>query len=161
LWFSGTKGLTAACVHLLVERGQLDVDAPVAQYWPEFAANGKEKIPVRWVLSHRAGVPAVDATLTLEQVLAWDPVVAAVAAQKPEWPPGTDHGYHARTFGWMTGELVRRITGVTLGEFLAAEIAGPLGLDFWVGLPAEFDGVVRRHRGVEPRGRACGGDAVV
>jgi CubicO group peptidase (beta-lactamase class C family) len=148
--FSSTKGLTAVCVHLLVERGQLDVDAPVAQYWPEFAANGKEKIPVRWVLSHRAGVPAVDATLTLEQVLAWDPVVAAVAAQKPEWPPGTDHGYHARTFGWMAGELVRRITGVTLGEFLATEIAGPLGLDFWVGLPAEFESRVATLYPPEP-----------
>jgi CubicO group peptidase (beta-lactamase class C family) len=137
--FSTTKGFTAACVNLLLERGQLELDAPVSKYWPEFAANGKAEVPVRWVLSHRVGVPAVDATLTLEQVLAWDPVVAAVAAQKPEWPPGSDHGYHARTFGWMTGELVRRITGATLGEFLAAEIAGPLGLDFWVGLPAEVE----------------------
>jgi CubicO group peptidase (beta-lactamase class C family) len=137
LVFSTTKGFAAACVNLLVERGQLDLDAPVARYWPEFAAGGKQDIPVRWVLSHRAGVPAVDATLTLAQVLAWEPVVAAVAAQQPEWPPGTGHGYHARTFGWITGELVRRITGRTLGGFLAQEISGPLGLDFWVGLPPE------------------------
>ena len=139
LTFSSTKGFTAACTHLLVERGLLDLDAPIASYWPEFAAHGKENIPVRWILCHKAGVPAVDATLTLDQVLAWDPVVAAVAAQRPEWPPGTDHGYHARTFGWITGEIVRRITGQSLGRFLAAEIARPLGLDFWVGLPPEIE----------------------
>lgn len=139
LTFSSTKGFTAACMHVLVERGLLDLDAPIASYWPEFAAHGKEHVPVRWILCHRAGVPAVDATLTLEQVLAWDPVVAAVAAQRPEWPPGTDHGYHARTFGWINGELVRRITGQSLGRFLATEIARPLGLDFWVGLPAEIE----------------------
>ncbi|HEV8559714.1 MAG TPA: serine hydrolase domain-containing protein [Actinophytocola sp.] len=139
LTFSSTKGFTAACVHLLVERGLLDIDAPVAEYWPEFAAQGKADVPVRWALCHRAGVPAIDAPLTLAEVLAWDPVVAAVAAQCPEWPPGTDHGYHARTFGWMTGELVRRTTGVSLGRFLATEITGPLGLDFWVGLPAEIE----------------------
>ena len=136
LTFSSTKGFTAACANLLVERGVLELDAPIASYWPEFAENGKESIPVRWILCHKAGVPAVDATLTLGQVLAWDPVVAAVARQKPEWPPGTDHGYHARTFGWIVGELVRRVTGCTLGQFLAAEISGPLGLDFRVGLPA-------------------------
>src|SRR5262249_11625095 len=119
--------------------GLLDVAAPISSYWPEFAANGKAEAPVRWALGHRVGVPAVDATLTLDEVLAWDPVVAAVAGQNPEWPPGTDHGYHARTFGWMVGELVRRISGVSLGRFLAAELAGPLGLDFWVGLPPEVE----------------------
>ncbi|MFL6145082.1 MAG: serine hydrolase domain-containing protein [Labedaea sp.] len=139
LLFSTTKGFTAACVNLLVERALLDLDAPIASYWPEFAENGKENIPVRWALCHTAGVPAVDAGLTLAEVLAWDPVVAAVARQQPEWPPGSAHGYHARTFGWISGELVRRVTGVSLGRFLAAEIAGPLNLDFWVGLPPELE----------------------
>src|SRR5262249_15413568 len=88
LVFSATKGVTAACALRLAERGALDLDAPVAAYWPEFAAEGKGDIPLRWALSHRAGVPVIDATLTLDQVLAWDPVVAAVAAQRPSWEPG-------------------------------------------------------------------------
>jgi CubicO group peptidase (beta-lactamase class C family) len=135
LVFSATKGLTASCVHLLAERGKLDLDAPVAHYWPEFAAEGKAEIPVRWVLSHRAGLAALDAELTLDEVLAWDPVVAAVAAQAPNWEPGTAHGYHARTYGWILGELVRRISGRSPGRFFAEEVARPLGIDFWIGLP--------------------------
>jgi CubicO group peptidase (beta-lactamase class C family) len=133
--FSATKGVTAACVNLLIQRGAIDPDAPVARYWPEFAAAGKGEIPVRLALSHRAGVPAVDATLTLAECLAWDPVVAAVAQQKLEWEPGSRHGYHARTYGWIAGEIVRRVTGRSLGRFLRDEVATPLGLDFWVGLP--------------------------
>ena len=135
LVFSATKGMTAACVLRLVERGVLDLDTPVAAYWPEFGAAGKEAIPLAWVLCHRAGVPVVDAPLTLEQVLAWEPVVAATAAQAPVWEPGTRHGYHFRTYGWILGEVVRRVTGKTLGTFFADEIATPLGLDFWIGLP--------------------------
>jgi CubicO group peptidase (beta-lactamase class C family) len=134
--FSATKGLTAACVLRLVERGQLDLDAPVAAYWPEFAANGKAEIPLRWVLCHKAGLAAVDGDLTLAQVFAWDPVVRAIAAQAPNWPPGTAHGYHARSFGWILGEVVRRVTGRTLGAVFADEIAGPLGLECWIGTPA-------------------------
>ena len=135
LVFSSTKGVTAICANLLAQRGLLDLDAPVASYWPEFAAEGKGGVTVRWALSHRAGVPAVDARLTLDEVLAWDPVVATIAAQRPEWEPGTAHGYHARTFGWIAGEVVRRITGQSFGSFLTHEVAAPLGLDFWVGLP--------------------------
>ena len=135
LVFSSTKGITAICANLLAERGLLDLDAPVASYWPEFAAEGKAGVTVRWALSHRAGVPAVDAHLTLEQVLGWDAVVAAIAGQRPEWEPGTAHGYHARTFGWIAGEVVRRITEQTFGGFLANEVVAPLSLDFWVGLP--------------------------
>jgi CubicO group peptidase (beta-lactamase class C family) len=134
--FSATKGATAICANLLVERGALDLDAPIAHYWPEFAARGKGDIPVRWALCHKAGLAAVDGDLTLEQVIAWDPVVAAIAAQVPNWEPGSAHGYHARSYGWITGELVRRITGRTLGRFFAEEIAAPLGLEFWIGLPA-------------------------
>lgn len=135
LVFSSTKGMTAICANLLAQRGLLDLDAPIASYWPEFAANGKAAVTVRWALCHRAGVPAVDAVLTLDEVFAWDPVVAAIAAQRPEWEPGTAHGYHARTFGWIVGEVIRRISGQSFGGFLANEIAAPLGLDFWVGLP--------------------------
>lgn len=144
LVFSTSKGATAICAHLLAQRGLLDLDAPVAEYWPEFAANGKAAIPVRWVLCHRAGLADVDADLTLDEVLAWDPVVEALAAQAPNWEPGTVHGYHARSFGWLTGEIVRRITGRTLGRFLAEEVAAPLGIEFWIGLPESLEPRVSR-----------------
>lgn len=137
LVFSTAKGPTATCIHRLVEAGRLDVDAPVAAYWPEFGCNGKEQVTTRQVLSHQAGLAAVDGDLTLAQVLAWDPVVEAIAAQAPNWEPGTAHGYHARSFGWILGELVRRITGDSLGRYLAREIADPLGLRFWIGLPRQ------------------------
>ncbi len=136
LVFSAAKGPTATCIHRLVEAGRLDVDLPIANYWPEFGCNGKEAITTRMVLSHQAGLAAVDGDLTLEQVLAWDPVVEAIAAQAPNWEPGTAHGYHARSFGWILGELVRRITGQSLGHYVAVEMAEPLGLRYWVGLPA-------------------------
>jgi CubicO group peptidase (beta-lactamase class C family) len=135
LVFSATKGVTAICVHRLAERGELALDAPVSELWPEFAARGKAAITLRQVLSHRAGLAAVDAELTLAEVLAWEPVVAAIAAQEPNREPGTAHGYHARSFGWILGELVRRATGRSLGTWLAEEIAKPLGLELWVGLP--------------------------
>jgi CubicO group peptidase (beta-lactamase class C family) len=133
--FSATKGVTAICAHKLVEQRRLDLDATVASYWPEFAANGKADITVRQVLSHQAGLAMVEGELTLEQVLAWDPVVEAIAAQATNWEPGSAHGYHVRSYGWIVGEIVRRITGAPIGEFLAKEIADPLGLDFFIGLP--------------------------
>jgi CubicO group peptidase (beta-lactamase class C family) len=135
LVFSSTKGATAACANLLAQRGELDLQAPVAAYWPEFAQGGKGDIPVLFLLSHQAGLPALDAKLSAEEVQAWDPVVAALAAQTPFWEPGTAHGYHALTYGWLVGEVIRRVTGRTLGTFFAEEIAGPLGLEFWIGLP--------------------------
>ncbi|MEV5589826.1 serine hydrolase domain-containing protein [Nonomuraea pusilla] len=134
--FSTTKGVTAACAHLLAERGELDLDAPVAAYWPEFAANGKDRLPVRWLLTHQAGLPAIDRPVTPAQALAWEPMVTALAAQRPLWEPGTGHGYHAHTYGWLVGEVVRRVSGRSLGTYLAEEIAAPLGLDLWIGLPA-------------------------
>ncbi|MEZ5323309.1 MAG: serine hydrolase domain-containing protein [Microthrixaceae bacterium] len=137
LVFSTTKGMVATCVHLLVERGVLDLDAPVARYWPEFAAAGKDDIPLRWVLTHQAGLAAVTGRVTLEDVLGWNGVVDAIARQAPVWEPGTAHGYHARSFGWILGEVVRRVTGRSLGRFFAEEVAGPLDLDFFIGLPAE------------------------
>ena len=135
--FSTTKGATAMCAHKLVERGELDLHAPVARYWPEFAAKGKADIPVAWLLSHRAGVVDTDAKLTLEQALDWDTVTAALADSTPAWEPGTAHGYHALTFGWLVGELVRRVSGLPIGEFFAREFAEPLELEFWIGLPEE------------------------
>ncbi|BCL14601.1 serine hydrolase domain-containing protein [Micromonospora sagamiensis] len=134
--YSTTKSVPAACAHLLAQRGQLDLDAPVAEYWPEFAAAGKDSIPVRWLLSHQAGVPVLDRPVPLAEALAWEPVVAALAAQAPAWQPGTAHGYHALTYGWLVGEVVRRVSGRSLGTYFADEIAKPLGLDFWIGLPA-------------------------
>ncbi|MFD6161084.1 serine hydrolase domain-containing protein [Nocardia sp. NPDC060256] len=136
LVYSATKGVVAAATHLLVQRGQLDLDAPVAQYWPEFAAVGKAEIPVRWLLTHQAGLAAIDKPVPLAEALAWTPMVDALAAQTPNWTPGTDHGYHGRTYGYLVGEVIRRITGRTVGRFLAEEIAGPYGIDFFIGLPA-------------------------
>lgn len=133
LVFSTTKAMAATCVHLLVQRGLIDLDEPVATYWPEFAVAGKGHIPVRWVLTHSAGLAAVTGEVTMDDIHGWDGVVAAIAAQAPVWEPGTAHGYHARSFGWITGEIVRRVTGVSLGTFFATEIAEPLGLDFHIG----------------------------
>jgi CubicO group peptidase (beta-lactamase class C family) len=135
LVYSCTKGVSAVCANLLIERGLLDPDEPVATYWPEFAQHGKESIPVAWVLSHQAGLATVEAELTLDECLAWEPVVHAIEQQRPIWEPGTKHGYHMRTYGWLVGELVRRITGRTIGRFFADDVAAPLGLDFWIGLP--------------------------
>jgi CubicO group peptidase (beta-lactamase class C family) len=142
--FSSTKGATAACVHRLVERGELDLDAPVANVWPEFAAQDKQAITLRQVLSHRAGVPVVEAKLTNPEIFDWNPVVEAIAAQAPLWPPGSEHGYHARTFGWILGELLRRTRGESAGRVFAREIAEPLGLDFFVGLPDRLEPRVAR-----------------
>jgi CubicO group peptidase (beta-lactamase class C family) len=136
LVFSTTKGATAACAALLSQRGELDVDTPVATYWPEFAQNGKESIPVRWLLCHKAGLPVIDKELSIEEVLAWQPLIEALEVQAPVWEPGSAHGYHAVTYGYLVGEVVKRISGKSLGTFFAEEIAAPLGLDFWIGLPA-------------------------
>ncbi|MFI9831694.1 serine hydrolase domain-containing protein [Streptomyces sp. NPDC051913] len=132
---SATKGVAAAVPLMLAERGQLDLDAPVGAYWPEFKAHGKERVLVRHVLNHRAGLPVLDHPITPAQAL--DPLAgpAAVAAQTPVWEPGTDHGYHALTYGWLLDELVRRVTGRGTGEWIAERIAGPLGADLWLGLP--------------------------
>lgn len=132
---SATKGVAAAALLLLAQRGELDLDAPVGEYWPEFKAAGKERTLVRQLLAHRAGVPVLDRPLTPAE--AADPEVgaAAVAAQAPVWKPGTDHGYHAQTFSWLTGELVRRVTGRGVGAWIADEIARPVGADLWLGLP--------------------------
>ena len=134
--FSSTKGVTAVGANLAIERGLLDPAAPVAAYWPQFAVNGKEAITVGDVLSHRAGLPLVEGTFTLDEALSWDPIVEALAAGAPVWAAGTQHGYHMRTFGWLVGELLRRTTGRSPGTFVREEVLDPLGADFWIGLPA-------------------------
>lgn len=133
---SATKGVAAAALLLLHQRGLLDLDAPVGAYWPQFKAAGKERALVRDLLAHRAGVPVLDRPLTPAEAADPDLGAAAVAAQAPVWEPGTDHGYHAQTYSWLTGELVRRVTGRPVGEFIASEIAAPAGADVWVGLPS-------------------------
>lgn len=142
--FSVGKAAIAVCALILAQRGELDLEAPVAEYWPEFKAEGKESIPVKWLLSHRAGLPCLDTRPLVESVLAWEPMVEALAAQRPLWEPGTRHGYHALTYGWLVGEVVRRITGCSVGKFLAEQVAEPLGLDFWIGLPAKLEPRVGR-----------------
>ncbi|WP_406363494.1 beta-lactamase family protein [Streptomyces sp. NBC_00715] len=146
---SATKGVAAAVVLLLAQRGLLDLDAPVASHWPAYKARGKEHTRVRHLLAHRAGVPVLDRPLTPAEAADPDIAAAAVAAQTPVWRPGTDHGYHAQTYSWLTGELVRRVTGRTLGAWIADEIARPLDLDLWVGLPPEQAGRVGRVAQVE------------
>lgn len=146
LVFSTTKGMAAACVAMCVERGLLDPAAPVAGCWPEFAAEGKGRVTVAELMAHRAGLITVEPPLTLEQCLDWDTVVAALAAQRPFWEPGTTHGYHALTYGWLAGELVRRVDPAhrSLGRFFTEEVAAPLGLECWIGLPAELEPRVSR-----------------
>lgn len=139
LVFSTTKGATALTANLLAQRGELDVSAPVTAYWPEFAGPGqpgKDATTVDHLLSHRAGLAWTDRLLTVDEALAWDPVVQALEAQSPTWQPGASHGYHASTFGWLVGEVVRRVAGTSFGTAFRTEVAEPLGIDFWVGLPA-------------------------
>lgn len=136
---STTKNMTALCALILADRGQLDLSAPVAAYWPEFAVAGKEGVLVRHALSHTAGLPDLSGLKAVEELYDWEGVTAGLAAQAPEWEPGTAAGYHALTFGFLVGEIVSRITGRSLGEFFAEEVAGPLGADFHIGLPSEDD----------------------
>ena len=135
LVFSTTKGAAAICVARLVEAGKLSYSDTVATHWPEFAANGKGDITVAQMMSHQSGLAWVEAALTVDEVLAVGPVVDALATQVPLWEPGSTHGYHAVTYGWLAGELVRRVDGRSIGRYFAEEVAGPLGLDFWIGLP--------------------------
>jgi CubicO group peptidase (beta-lactamase class C family) len=148
---SATKGVAAACLLLLHQRGQLDLDAPVGSYWPEFKAHGKERVTVRDALAHRAAVPALDTPLTPAQAVDGVSGPRALAAQPPLWTPGTDHGYHAMTYSWLLGELVLRASGRSIGRFVEQEIARPLGgLDLWIGLPLEQEHRVGRLAPVEP-----------
>jgi CubicO group peptidase (beta-lactamase class C family) len=137
--YSTTKGVTAICAHRLASEGKLDIDAPVARYWPEFAQGGKAELPVRYLLGHRAGLPAIRKPLKADDLYNWKTMCTALAEQEPWWEPGTNHGYHALTFGWLVGEVIRRISGKTPGVYLRDELAGPLGLDMHIGLDAKHD----------------------
>jgi len=134
--FSTTKAMTALCAHMLVDRGLLALDAPVARYWPEFAQNGKRTLPVHYLLSHRAGLAAIRQPLPTEAFYDWERMVGTLAAEAPWWEPGSTSGYHAMTFGYLVGELIRRVSGKTVGRFLHDEIAARLGCDFRLGLSA-------------------------
>jgi CubicO group peptidase (beta-lactamase class C family) len=147
---STTKGLTAMCAHRLVDHGLLDLDAPVALYWPEFAAAGKAPIPVRFLLSHQAGLPAIELPLPKEAIYDWDRMTRALAAQAPWWDPGTQHGYHVFTFGWLIGEVVRRTSGKSLGTYWRDEIGEPLGIDCHIGLSADNDARVAEFIAIPP-----------
>jgi CubicO group peptidase (beta-lactamase class C family) len=133
--FSNTKPATALCIHLLAEAGELDLDQPVARYWPAFAAAGKDAITPRMLLDHSAGLPALRERLPDGAAFDWDFMVERLEREAPFWAPGTRVGYHALTYGWLLGELVRRIGGCSLGEFFRRQVAQPLDLDFWIGLP--------------------------
>ncbi len=137
--FSCTKGATALCAHILASRGQLDIEAPVAEYWPEFAANGKENATVRMMLDHSVGVPSWHEPLKPGAAFDWEYITARLAAEEPWWKPGTRNGYHMISFGWTVGELVRRVSGRSLGTFFRDEVARPLGIDFWIGTPEEVE----------------------
>ncbi|MCU1368050.1 MAG: serine hydrolase, partial [Ilumatobacteraceae bacterium] len=137
--WSTTKTMTALSALVLADRGELDVDAPVATYWPEFAANGKADVLVRHLLSHSAGLSGWQEPLTADDLFDWEKCTSLLAAQAPWWEPGTASGYHALTQGYLVGEVVRRVSGASVGTFFASEIAGPLGADFFIGTPASED----------------------
>lgn len=136
---SCTKGAVALCAHVLASQGKLDVEAPVAEYWPEFARNGKERATVRMMLDHSVGVPVFRGAVEKGELYDWDRVVARLEAEEPFWEPGTRNGYHMLNFGWTVGELVRRVSGRSLGTFFREAITEPLGIDFWIGLPEEIE----------------------
>jgi CubicO group peptidase (beta-lactamase class C family) len=137
--FSCTKGATALCAHVLASRGKLDIDAPVTELWPEFGQRGKEQVTARMMLDHSAAVPALREKVTNDGPYDWSYMTERLAAEEPFWKPGTRNGYHGFTFGWTVGEMVRRASGKSLGAFFQEEIAQPLGLDFWIGLPEAIE----------------------
>ena len=137
--YSTTKGITAIALHRLVDEGKVDLDAPVARYWPEFAQAGKANLPVRYLLSHEAGLAAVKKPLAPTALFEWDTMTRALAEQAPWWEPGKAHGYHALTFGWLNGEIVRRIRNKRIGDVVREEIAKPLGATFEIGFGPELD----------------------
>jgi CubicO group peptidase (beta-lactamase class C family) len=133
--WSTTKAMTSLCAHILMDRGELDPDAPVTRYWPEFAAGGKGEMPVRQIMCHQSGLTGLSVPVTVQDYYDWDKMTALLAAQEPLFPPGSTSGYQPVTFGYLVGELIWRITGQSIGVFFGSEIAGPLGADFHIGLP--------------------------
>lgn len=144
LVYSATKGAVALLFQLLAQKGILDLDEPVARYWPEFAAAGKSGIPVRFLLSHQAGLPGLDQPITSEEILEGRRIVEILQNGTPIWEPGAKHGYHALTYGWLLGAVVQKVTGKSLGQVFKEHIADPLSLDFHIGLPtSELDRVAK------------------
>jgi len=148
--FSSTKGAAAVCVALLLQRGALDLDAPVSRYWPEFAGGGKGAVTVRLALSHQAGLPGVEPQLSFDELIQHDLVAARLAAQVPHWRPGAAHGYHGLTVGTIIDELVRRAAGVPVAEFFRREIGEPRGIDFHIRTPDAAEHRVRMLRPARP-----------
>jgi CubicO group peptidase (beta-lactamase class C family) len=145
--WSTTKGWVATCLHILVDRGLVNYDTPVAVYWPEFAANGKDSVSVRHALSHMAGVPQMPDGVTPEMMTNWDIMSSAIASHAPLWQPGTQPGYHAWTFGWIIGEIIRRADGRPIDQFAREELCQPLGIqDFYLGIPDDVEGRVATLR---------------
>jgi CubicO group peptidase (beta-lactamase class C family) len=156
--WSTTKTMAALSALILADRGDLDVDAPVATYWPEFAANGKADVLVRNLLSHSAGLSGWQEPMQTADLYDWEKCTSLLAAQAPWWEPGTVSGYHAITQGYLVGEVVRRVSGASVGSFFASEVAAPLGADFFIGTPESED---HRVAHVIPPAVALGGDAAV
>ncbi len=161
LVWSATKGIGSACVLHALQENKIDISQRVAQFWPEFAQAGKDKVTLAQLLSHQAGLCALDRRV---DVIDYDAVIRALAAQEPLWPPGTAHGYHARTFGFLLDELVRRIAGKTLSDYWQENFARPLNLDFWIGLPTKENSRVatmyaaKSGKPPEPKNRQSGSD---
>jgi CubicO group peptidase (beta-lactamase class C family) len=153
--YSTTKGMTAICAHRLAEQGLLDLDAPVAKYWPEFAQEGKRDVPVHMLLSHRVGLPTVSKKLPPGAIYQWNTMTKALAAQRPFWEPGTRHGYHGLTYGWLVGEVIRRISGKSVGAFFRDAVARPLGIDFHIGVGAEHDHRIAEMNAADPASEAA------
>lgn len=137
--FSCTKAATALCAHILIDQGKLNPNALVSEYWPEFAQKGKEATTVQMMLNHESGLPALRQPVKEGGFLDWDYMISRLEAEEPFWEPGTRTGYHMVNFGWTVGELVRRVSGQSLGAFFAEHVAGPTGADFWIGIPDGFD----------------------
>jgi len=142
--FSCTKAATALCAHLLIDQGRLDLHEKVSTYWPEFGMNGKGNITVEMMLNHTAGLPALREPVKKSGYTDWDYMIKRLSMEAPFWPPGTRNGYHMTTFGWTVGELVKRVSGLSLGTFFQKHIAEPLGIEFWIGLPQEHHHRVSR-----------------
>ncbi len=144
VYYSMTKGLITLIVARLAEQGSIELDAPLARYWPEFAQAGKQAITVRQVMAHRAGLSYPVDDITRDDILAWDPIIRGLERQEPLWEPGTAHQYHALSYGWLVGELVQRVTGLSIGAAFAEFVAGPAGADAWIGVPTDqLDRVAR------------------
>ena len=148
--WSTTKAMTSLAAQILIEAGELDPDAPVARYWPEFAAAGKADLPVRLLMCHQAGLSGLAVPTAIEDYYDWERITAELAAQEPLFPPGTAQGYHAITFGFLVGEVIRRITGTSPGQFFAEQVAGPLRADFFIGVPESELGRCSDLQGVRP-----------